>query len=101
MGPLLLPRGTVFGERVSRRPAERFVLEVDVLAVHGLDTVELHGRQSRIGRPLEERSFGGSLRREALRFVLHPEQSDWVSLIVRDTTGRVAVSNPVWVHVAP
>ena len=45
--------------------------------------------------------FGGSVGREPLRLVLKPERSDWYNLIVRDTTGRVAVSNPVWVHVAP
>lgn len=101
MGPLFFTGDVQFGDSIRIRAGQTFDFELEVFAVNGLKSVELYTSGSTIGSPVETRTFNGSVKRETLSFTLKAGENTWYSLIARDMTDKVAVSNPVWVHVIP
>ena len=99
MGPLFFTKGIHFGDTVKLKAGETLSLKMDAFAVHGLDRVEVYTHGTEIGSPMDVRSLGGSKNREALAFELKPTESTWFNFIAKDAAGKVAVSNPIWVHV--
>jgi len=92
-GPLVFP-SVMFGEQRRVRPGESFNLGFDFKSVDGLRRVQLIGA----GAVLEDRSFAGPQETHA-DFPLTTQQSTWYSLIVEDTRGRKAYTNPIWIDV--
>nr|WP_303649879.1 CehA/McbA family metallohydrolase [Desulfobotulus pelophilus] len=101
MGPLFFPKGMEFGETLTIRSGQTLSLKLDAFAVHGLESVDLYTSGTEIGSPLSSRKLDGSRNREALSFDVKPTADTWYNFIAKDAAGRVAVSNPVWVHVTP
>jgi hypothetical protein len=90
-GPLVFPT-VMFGEQRRVRPGESFNLGFDLKSVEGLGSVRLIGA----GAVLADRSFAG-LQETHVDFPLSTRHSTWYSLIVEDTRGRKAYTDPIWI----
>jgi hypothetical protein len=101
MGPLFFTDTIHFGDTVQLKAGEPLHLHLDVFAVNGLEQVDVYSKDTEIGSPVVSRSLSGSTERETLQFQFTPKESTWFNFIARDVTGKVAVSNPVWVQMTP
>ena len=90
-GPLVFP-SVMFGEQRRVRPGESFNLGFDLKAVDGLRSAQLIGA----GVVLADRSFAGP-QETHVDFPLSTQHSTWYSLIVADTRGRKAYTDPIWI----
>jgi hypothetical protein len=90
-GPLVFP-SVMFGEQRRVTPGESFNLGFDLKSVEGLRRVQLIGAGVVVG----DRSFAGA-QETHVDFSLSTRQSTWYSLIVEDTRGRKAYTDPIWI----
>jgi len=90
-GPLVFP-SVMFGEQRRVRPGESFNLDFDLKSVDGVKSVRLICA----GVVLENRSFAGP-QETHVEFPLSTQLSTWYSLIVEDTRGRKAYTDPIWI----
>ena len=91
-GPLVYP-DILFGTELSHDPATPLELSYDVQAVSGLARVTLIER----GEPSEARQFDGATALTPVAFTVQPATATWFALIIEDTAGNAAYTNPVWV----
>jgi hypothetical protein len=90
-GPLVFP-SVMFGEQLRVKPGESFDLGFDLKSVDGLRRVQLISS----GVAVADKSFAGA--QEAhVDFPLSTQESAWYSLIVEDTRGRKAYTDPIWI----
>jgi hypothetical protein len=94
-GPLIFPE-ILFGSQVSQKSGEVLDLRYSVQAVSGLKSVNLIGQ----GSAVEEREMSDEVTRVDVEFTVKPESDTWYSLIVEDSNGNFAYTNPVWVSIA-
>jgi len=99
MGPMIFTQDLEFGQTYEVATGEVLNLAVELFSVNGLESVELYTSGSEIGLPLEVRSLEGAEARQKVEFSLKPSQNTWYNLVVKDKSGRPAISNPVWVNV--
>ncbi|EXJ12212.1 MULTISPECIES: CehA/McbA family metallohydrolase [Nitrincola] len=99
MGPMMFTQELEFGQTYEVTNGEALSLAVELFAVNGLESVELYTSGSEIGSPLETRSLESTEGRQKVEFSLQPAQNTWYNLIVKDKSGRPAISNPIWVNV--
>jgi hypothetical protein len=90
-GPLVFP-SVMFGEQRRVRPGESFNLGFDLKSVDGVRSVQLIGA----GVVLVDRSFAGP-QETHVDFPLSTQYSTWYSLIVEDTRGHRAYTDPIWI----
>jgi len=90
-GPLIFP-SVMFGEQRRVRPGESLVLGFDLKSVDGLRSVQLIGA----GLVLADRSLAGP-QETHVDFPVSTQHSTWYSLVVVDTRGRKAYTDPIWV----
>ena len=74
------------------RPGESFNLGFDLKSVDGVTSVQLIGA----GVVLADRSLPGP-QETHVDFALSTQHSTWYSLIVADTRGRKAYTDPIWI----
>ncbi len=94
-GPLVYPE-LLFGSEIAQPPGAPLVLNYSVHAVAGLASVQLVSN----GVVVAEAAFDGSTTPVPVEFSPRPESDCWYSLVVTDTAGRMAYTNPVWVTMA-
>jgi hypothetical protein len=94
-GPLVYPE-ILFGSDVTHTSGDELRLAYTVQAVSGLKSVRLIER----GQEIQTRSFASDNTPVAVDFVVHPEADTWYSLVIEDTAGKFAYTNPVWLAVA-
>jgi hypothetical protein len=90
-GPLVYP-SVMFGDEIKVKPSEPFVLDFDLESVVGVKSVQLIGG----GAVLKTESFHAPTQAH-VDFPLSTERSTWYSLIVEDSQGHKAYSDPIWV----
>jgi hypothetical protein len=93
-GPLVFPE-ILFGSEVSQNIGEVLDLRYSVQAVSGLKSVKLIAQ----GSALEEREMSDEVTRVDVEFSVHPDVDTWYSLVVEDSNGKFAYTNPVWVSI--
>ncbi|MDH3531813.1 MAG: CehA/McbA family metallohydrolase [Gammaproteobacteria bacterium] len=95
-GPLVYPQ-ILFGSDVQQSAGDEFELSYSVQAVSGLRSIRLIER----GNEIEALVFDGISNLVPVTFSAHPVADTWYSLVVEDTHGGFAYTNPVWVSVEP
>jgi predicted metal-dependent phosphoesterase TrpH len=91
-GPLIFPK-QMFGEEIHVIKGEKLELSFDIQAVDGLKSVRLIER----GNSISLQKFDHSITLTPVNFTIKPTQDTWYSLVVEDSMGKKAFSNPVWV----
>jgi hypothetical protein len=91
-GPLIFP-DVVFGEDLRVKTGEPFSLGFDLVSVVGLKSVELIGA----GAVVTRRSLVGAPREARVDFPLQARNATWYALLVEDTRGQRAYTNPIWI----
>jgi len=91
-GPLIFP-SVMFGDGLKVKPGEPFTLGFDLKSVAGLKQAELIGG----GVVQKTESFAGAPREVHVDFPLATRRDTWYALIVEDSQGRKAYTDPVWV----
>jgi hypothetical protein len=91
-GPLIYP-SVIFGDELKVKPGELFTLSFDLQSVAGVKQVELIGA----GAALKTESFPAASQQVHVDFPLSTRSHTWYSLIVEDSQGRKAYTDPIWV----
>jgi hypothetical protein len=93
-GPLIFP-SVMFGDELKVKPAEPFALGFDLQSVAGLKQAELIGG----GMVLKTETFASAPHEVHVDFPLTTGSATWYALIVSDSQGRKAYTDPIWVDV--
>jgi hypothetical protein len=93
-GPLIFP-SVMFGDELKVKPAEPFALGFDLKSVAGLKQAELIGG----GVVLKTETFANAPHEVHVDFPLTTGSAAWYALIVSDSQGRNAYTDPIWVDV--
>ncbi|MBS0364854.1 MAG: CehA/McbA family metallohydrolase [Proteobacteria bacterium] len=91
-GPLIYP-SVPFGGRLRVARGAPFALDFEFQSVPGLKEVQLVGNAG----VLQTRQFAGQPQRARTHFSLSTGSSCWYALVVSDTAGHKAYTNPIWV----
>jgi hypothetical protein len=91
-GPLIFP-SVMFGDELKVKPRAPFTLSFDLKSVAGVKQVQLIGA----GKVQKTESYRAGTRETRVDFHLSTERPTWYSLIVEDSLGRKAYSDPIWV----
>jgi hypothetical protein len=91
-GPLVFP-SVMFGDELKVKPGQSFELGFDLKSVTGLKRVQVIGG----GILLKTESFAGAPREMHVDFPLSTQRATWYALIVEDSQGRKAYTDPIWV----
>jgi hypothetical protein len=91
-GPLIFP-SVMFGDELKVNPDEPFALGFDLKSVAGLKQAELIGG----GAVLKTETFADAPREVRVDFPLTTHNATWYALIVSDSQGHKAYSDPIWV----
>jgi hypothetical protein len=91
-GPLIFP-DVMFGDERRVKPDEPFSLGFDLRSVQGLKRVELIGA----GAVVTRKALPGAPREARVDFPLQTPHPTWYALVVEDTRGERAYTNPIWV----
>lgn len=95
-GPLVIP-SVMFGSDLRAQPGEPLGLSFDLAAANGLAKATLVGPQGEIeSRSLEAAPQTGTVGFETVMPEESGEGAQWVALVVEDTAGRMAFTNPIW-----
>ena len=92
-GPLIFP-SVMLGDTLKLTPGTAFKLGFDLKSVAGIRKAELVGD----GTVVKTESFGGSAANEIhVDFSLAAGTVRWYALLVEDSQGNKAYTNPIWV----
>ncbi len=91
-GPLVYP-SVDFGDELKVRPGVPFELAFDLESVAGLQSAHLIGG----GAEADSRVFTGAPQRAHVAFRVAAGRPTWYSLVVEDTAGHRAYTDPIWV----
>src|SRR5450432_1966360 len=91
-GPLVFP-SVMFGDELRLKPGSPFTFSFDLESVAGLERAELIGS----GDVVDTRSFHAATQQAHIDFRLTAQHPAWYSLIVKDTQGHQAYTDPIWV----
>jgi hypothetical protein len=91
-GPLVFP-SVMFGDELKVKPGDPFVLGFDLKSFDGLKQAELIGG----GSVFKTETFAGAPREVHVDFPLNTLHATWYALIVEDTRGHKAYTDPIWV----
>jgi hypothetical protein len=83
----------MFGSTMTMAPDASLELSFELESLAGLKRAELIGD----GVPVMERPFDGAPRRARAQFNLRSHHARWYALIVEDSSGHKAYSDPVWI----
>jgi hypothetical protein len=89
-GPVIYPKNVMFGDTLKLAENQRQSIHFDLLSVNGLKSVQLIGNDGVIS---DQAILGESA---SVIFDV-PQKSGWVSLVVEDSKGQKAFSNPIWI----
>jgi hypothetical protein len=91
-GPLIFP-SVMFGDELKVKPDEPFALGFDLQSVAGLKQAGL----IEDGMVQKTETFAGLPQTVHVDFALATRRDTWYALIVEDSQGHKAYTNPVWV----
>jgi hypothetical protein len=91
-GPLIFP-SVMFGDELKVKPVEPFALGFDLKSVAGLKQAELIGG----GAVLKTETFADAPHEVHVDFPLTTRSATWYALIVSDSQGHKAYTDPIWV----
>jgi hypothetical protein len=91
-GPLVFP-SVMFGDELKVKPDESFTLGFDLKSVAGVKQAELIGA----GVVLKTETFPNAPREVRVDFPLTTQRPTWYALIVEDSQGHKAYTDPIWV----
>jgi hypothetical protein len=91
-GPLVFP-SVMFGDELKVKPGDPFALGFDLKSVDGLKQAELIGG----GVVLKTETFPDAAREVHIEFPLTTQRATWYALIVEDSLGRKAYTDPIWI----
>jgi hypothetical protein len=91
-GPLIFP-SVMFGDELKVKPGEPFALGFDLKSVAGLKRAELIGG----GAVLKTETFADAPHEVHVDFPLTTRSATWYALIVSDSQGHKAYTDPIWV----
>ena len=94
-GPLIYPV-QMFGSTMTGAPDADLALSFELESLAGLKRAELIGD----GTLVMERPFAGAPQRARAKFNLRGHHARWYALIVEDSSGHKAYSDPVWIESA-
>ncbi|WP_459936876.1 CehA/McbA family metallohydrolase [Desulfonatronum parangueonense] len=101
-GPLVYPEHN-FGETVQAAPGD-FELNFRTLSVNGIAKVTVVTEGSKFNDEWEiegyafQQAYDGS-DEESISVALSPEKDTWYALVIEDTEGNWAMTNPIWVNI--
>ncbi len=95
-GPLVFPT-VMFGSTLKVKAGEPFTLGFDLASTAGLRAVQVFSGKT---APQSTHIADAPLRAH-LDFPERTEHSTWYALVVEDTAGRKAYTDPIWVQVTP
>lgn len=93
-GPLVDPE-IMFGSEIEHEAGQLLDLHYSVQAVTGLVAVKLVSN----GVVVALAEFAGTPAAIPVEFSVRPESDGWYSLVIEDTDGKFAYTNPIWVSV--
>ena len=93
-GPLIYPE-LMFGSDIRHNLGDDLTLVYSLYAVNGLKSAHLIEN----GVDVQRSGFADNTWKSPLQFTVSPLADTWYSLVVVDTEGRRAYSNPVWISV--
>jgi len=91
-GPLVFP-SVIFGDELKVKPGEPFALGFDLQSVDGLKQAELIGG----GAVIKTETWHDAVQQAHVDFALTTARPTWYSLMVEDTQGHKAYTDPIWV----
>ncbi len=91
-GPLVYP-SVMFGDELKVKPGESFALGFDLQSVDGLKQAELVSG----GVVVRTKTFHAAVQQAHVDFPLTAPRPTWYSLMVEDTQGHKAYTDPIWV----
>jgi hypothetical protein len=91
-GPLVFP-SVMFGDELKVKPGDPFVLGFDLKSVAGVRQAELISG----GALLKSETFSSAPQEVHVDFPLTTQRAAWYALIVTDSQGRKAYTDPIWV----
>lgn len=94
MGPIV-DTDKMFAETYNVKSGEAFNINIKAQSVNGIKKVYVMSE----GNKVAEKEFDGTNIEELFQFDLVPTKNTWYNFIIEDTTGKTAVTNPVWVNV--
>ena len=93
-GPLIVPE-IIFGSEISHPATQTLNLNYQLFAVAGLKSVSVIER----GKDIARQTFSNAPTSSNVSFTVKPLGNSWYSLVVEDSNGKFAYSNPLWVDV--
>jgi hypothetical protein len=91
-GPLVFP-SVMFGDELRVKPGEPFTLGFDLKSVAGVKQVRL----IEAGHALKTQTFDAVPQQAHVDFPLKTQRATWYALIVEDSQGHQAYTDPIWV----
>jgi hypothetical protein len=91
-GPVIYPKNVMFGDTLKLATNHHQSIHFDLLSVNGLKSVQLISNDGVIS----EQALLGE--KTSVVFDV-PQKSGWVSLVVEDSKGQKAFSNPIWIKI--
>ncbi|WP_299083671.1 CehA/McbA family metallohydrolase [uncultured Paraglaciecola sp.] len=88
-GPIIYPQNIMFGDTLKFTANQTQSIRFELLSVNGLKSVTLMGNAGVISK----QTLSGD--KVLVEFEV-PQRSGWLSLIVEDSKGHKAYSNPIW-----
>jgi len=94
MGPLVYP-DKMFGNTYKVKSNETFNISLKTQSVNGIKKISVISK----GSLVESREFGEHLKEKTVQLNLNPKESTWYNFIIEDSTGKTAVTNPIWIDI--
>ncbi|ATW27934.1 CehA/McbA family metallohydrolase [Candidatus Formimonas warabiya] len=95
MGPVLWADG--LGQTYTINKGKQFTLTFDAQDVQGITKVEIYTAGKVVA---DSKLFtDASMNKESFSFTFTPATSTWYNIVVTNTAGKMAISDPVWVKV--
>jgi hypothetical protein len=91
-GPLIFP-SVIFGDELKVKPGDSFALGFDLKSVPGIKQAQLISG----GAILKSLTFPNAPQEVHVDFPLTTQHAAWYALIVEDSQGRKAYTDPIWV----
>ncbi|MDE2250565.1 MAG: CehA/McbA family metallohydrolase [Gammaproteobacteria bacterium] len=99
-GPLIYP-DVCFGDTLTVPAGREFHLGFALESLPGVKSVDLIGNGEDVARRDYGRGPGNGPQRTRADFRLRADRAGWYALVVEDTQGHRAYTDPVWVELAP
>ncbi|MGM0417935.1 MAG: CehA/McbA family metallohydrolase [Thermodesulfobacteriota bacterium] len=93
-GPMIVPENFMFGDEIKLADNESSELEFVLKSVNGIkNAVIVQG-----GKEIRKFNFDDTPLVQRVTFEVDADKDTWVAIVVEDSKGKKAYSNPVWIN---